>query len=311
MLDPQGKVRDTVAHPPATWPGPQPGSVQPHAWLLLGYNFQSVIESVHPGRGMVRPLTKYHGEQIVLLFTKQHLLWDAMETELNKLRAHPEFRCIVDELQRLWAAMGECHRQIHLPPSQLSREVLETNIGEVEVCLRFFEENVLRPCSYKLKAYDHILIKHMLSEVDKLAPLKLSPVSVSSRFIEAGNKHAKAMFRRMPGGGKEYPDKRNRPVVQVFRKLVARYKMERVVYYQDLGMSVTEHADAEQPGTPVMSAEDEPSGGHDVTTDSVSACSSLNELESTWPDPLCGDGHDARPARAPKVLPAVHSHTPY
>lgn len=39
----------------------------------------------------------------------------------------------------------------------------------------------------KAGVHDHILIKHMLSEVDKLAPLNLSPVSVSSRFIEAGN----------------------------------------------------------------------------------------------------------------------------
>lgn len=174
---------------------------------------------------MVRALTKYHGEQIVGLFADPRLLWDAMKPELDKLKAHDEFKCIVEELQNLWTALAECLHQIHLPASQIQRDKLESCIGEVHVCLRFFEENTPKPCSYRIKTYDHILMKHILSEVDKVAALNLSPVTASSRFIEAGNKHAKPMLRRTSGGGKDDPDKRNRPIVQVFKKLVARYRM--------------------------------------------------------------------------------------
>eukprot|EP00892_Ulva_mutabilis_P001401 jgi/Ulvmu1/11261/UM073_0033.1 len=93
---------------------------------------------------------------------------------------------------------------------------------------------------YRLKAYDHMLLVHILHGVDMLMKLGFAPVNTSSRFNEAGNKDSKAQFKRLPGGGVPRDNWSHLTVVQVMRHLYARYKMERLAEYEMLGQELAQ-----------------------------------------------------------------------
>jgi hypothetical protein len=72
--------------------------------------------------------------------------------------------------------------------------------------------------TYRIKIYDHALMRHVCRQTKKLLPLKLSIAALSSKFLEANNKVVLAMMRRLPGGGVRQPGGEHLPLVHGFKR---------------------------------------------------------------------------------------------
>jgi hypothetical protein len=69
-----------------------------------------------------------------------------------------------------------------------------------------------------MKIYDHALMSHVCRQTKKLLPLELSLAVLSSKFLEANKEVAKAVMRRLPGGGVRQPGGEHLPLVQGFKR---------------------------------------------------------------------------------------------
>lgn len=249
------RVVDLDEEPAELWPAPASGTIQPETWLEKGFDFQWFIESIFPSGKMSRPLTGYHGAQIELMFRERENVWghSLMEGLFTQLRqaATKNDKYIpilefVTTLPVLWDAISTCHAQLNSPAASLNCNKLASGIEQFRDAAYSFVEGksvrnpkpVPKPFRYVLKAYDHILISHMLDEAIKLKRLGLAPVVMSSRFIEANNKNIKAMSRSLPGGGVKIDDNSHLPLVQCFKKLVASNSVERRAWYLKLAKEI-------------------------------------------------------------------------
>jgi hypothetical protein len=61
-------------------------------------------------------------------------------------------------------------------------------------------------------------MRHVCRQTKKLLALKLSLDVLSSKFLKANNKVAKAVMRRLPGGGVRQPGGEHLPLVQGFKQ---------------------------------------------------------------------------------------------
>jgi hypothetical protein len=52
-----------------------------------------------------------------------------------------------------------------------------------------------------MKVYDHAWLDHIVNQTKELTELHMSLALLYSRLLEANNKFAKAVLRRLPGGG--------------------------------------------------------------------------------------------------------------
>lgn len=223
-------------------PSPASGNVQPKSYLDLGYNLQPLIERVIRGRDMQYGITGFHGDQCKLLFKHRASIWEDPELKTlmscDAVKEFPEYDLPVKNLPLLWDAIAECHRILHLPAAELDEAELEARILDYRLCISKFVDRpgnfVPKPFRYKIKSYDHILIHHMMPEVRYLKSLGFSPVNMSSRYLEASNKDVKALAKRLSGGGVARWGGNHLPLVQLFKRLSARYKIERIILYQEL-----------------------------------------------------------------------------
>jgi hypothetical protein len=221
LLTNEGQVRDRVENPPDSWPQATSGSRQPQAWRDSGYDFEALITSVF-GRKMSRPLTKYHGTQVETLFRQQDLLWEQEEFKvlLDRLHDDGEVGHIVTDLRHIFGALSVMHCELNKPNPDL--QIMEQARAKFEACSKTFVcEGVLAPFAYKIKFYDHALMRHACMQTEKLQVLQLSLAKLSSKFLEANNKVVKAVMRRLPGGGVRRPEGGHLPLVQGFKRCYA------------------------------------------------------------------------------------------
>jgi hypothetical protein len=104
------------------------------------------------------PLTKLHGEQIRLLFTEQHRMWEQepLKSSLAKLKDDKEAGDVIRSLLDVWEALSEMHA------------IVSTHPNDTHEAERVLEEAVQKFC----KGLD-IMVKLLsgLPEAKRLMPL--------------------------------------------------------------------------------------------------------------------------------------------
>jgi hypothetical protein len=109
------------------------------------------------------------------------------------------------------------HREINRHTPDL--KAMEKVAKQFEESSREFVcEGVLAPFAYRINFYDNALMRHVCRQTKKLLPLKLSLAVLSSKFLEANNKVAKAVMRRLPEAGVRQPGREYLPLVQGFKR---------------------------------------------------------------------------------------------
>jgi hypothetical protein len=120
-------------------------------------------------------------------------------------------------IKDIFKALSTMHRDItrHTPDLKAMEKVAKQF---EESSQEFVCEGVLASFAYRKEFYDHALMRHVCRQTKKLLPLKLSLAVLSSNFLEANNKVAKAVMRRLPGGGVRQPGGEHLPLVQGFKR---------------------------------------------------------------------------------------------
>jgi hypothetical protein len=158
-------------------------SQQPQAWRDSGYDFEALITSVFE-RKMSRPPSKYHGTQVETLFREQDLLWEQEEFKVLLDRFHDdgEVGHIVTNLRHIFRAPSVMHCELNKPNPYL--QVMEQARAKFEACSKTLVcERVLAPFAYKIKFYDHALMRHACMQTEKVLALQLSLAVLSSIFL--------------------------------------------------------------------------------------------------------------------------------
>jgi hypothetical protein len=103
---------------PDSWPVPHDaGSIQSRDWLAHGFDLAALLIEVF-GSKMKVPLTKFHGEQICLLFSKQNRLWQHpnLKDALEQLQADKEAGEVFTSLLKVWEALSSNHSLVNSHP---------------------------------------------------------------------------------------------------------------------------------------------------------------------------------------------------
>lgn len=228
------------------WRGPSSGTRQPLKWRQVGFDFEWLVKVVlrscrvgGQSDSMKRPITGFHGGQVETLFTRQDELWDhstlkGLIKELEDLKID-EHKKYWTALMGLWRAVGGCHQQLNHPRDRVDIDVLKSHVAEFEKHLKVFVHTETNPVPeafrYSVKSYDHALMHHMVSDTEKLLQNGFAPCMMSSRFLEHANKYIKQLSKRLPGGGQIRADCGHLPIVQLFRKLLAKNRFDRIYWY--------------------------------------------------------------------------------
>ena len=191
----------------------------------MGFDFEAHIKEVL-GSSMQRPLTAFHGARwckIETLFWHIDKVWEAapLEDGLAALKKRGDSRVIVEHLMCVFSALSIVHKQVSIAQPDLG--MLERACDSFKKYMTVFtSENVLKPCAYRMKFYDHAVISHVVKQSSLLAAQGMSLAVVSSKFLEANNKVVEAVMRRLPGGSTKRDGRNSHlPVVQALRRCVA------------------------------------------------------------------------------------------
>jgi hypothetical protein len=125
----------------------------------------------------------------------------------------------VHGLKAILAALAELYAQLN--SSDPDVEVLQHTVAKCRLAVRTFTDNSMPPCAYRMKFYDHAWLDHIVNQTKELTELHMSLALLSSKFLEAHNKFAKAVLRRLPGWGTCRANMSHLPLVQCFLKCVA------------------------------------------------------------------------------------------
>lgn len=90
--------------------------------------------------------------------------------------------------------LRQIFQQLNLPTPDA--DVLKAAVEDFSGAVKTFTGHTMPPCAYKLKVYDHAFIEHVVEQTEKLMELGLSLSLLSSKFLEASNKTAKAITWR-------------------------------------------------------------------------------------------------------------------
>jgi hypothetical protein len=120
LLLPDGSPRLPLPDP-EHWPAPAAGSIQKPAWVSLGFDFQAHVERAF-GSQLKRPLTKFHGEQIRVIFSEQAQLWEAepLKYGMEALKQDGQTRVKASDLVLSWEALSDIHSVVNTHPCDLS-----------------------------------------------------------------------------------------------------------------------------------------------------------------------------------------------
>jgi hypothetical protein len=122
-------------------------------------------------------------------------------------------------IKDIFKALSTMHREItrHTPDLKAMEKAAKQfeDSSQELVC-----EGVLASFAYRMKFYDHALMRHVCRQTKKLLALKLSLAVLSSNFLKA-NKVAEAVMRRLPGGEVRQPGGEHLPLVQGFKRCYA------------------------------------------------------------------------------------------
>lgn len=111
--------------------------------------------------------------------------------------------------------------------------------------------------------------------------------SRKKQLKEARLAHQRAEQQRKVMPPAPATNKRNRPIVQAFRKLVARYKVERVVYYKEQGTAFSDGAAAQHPQAPAQIEDADNDGVCEDATECADDEISAGALSSGGMDSPC------------------------
>jgi hypothetical protein len=115
-------------------------------------------------------------------------------------------------IKDIFKALSTMHRDItrHTPDLKAMEKAAKQF---EESSQEFVCEAVLAPFTYRIKFYDHALMRHVGRQTKKL-----SLAVLSSKILEANNKVAKAVMRRLLGGKVRQPGEEHLPFVQGFKR---------------------------------------------------------------------------------------------
>jgi hypothetical protein len=119
-VNPDGTVRDLSVVDPDSWPVPNAGSIQSRDWLACGFDLAPLLVKVF-GPKMKVLLTKFHGEQIRLLFSEQNRLWQhpSLKDALEQLKADKKAGEVVKSLLKVWEALSSIHSLVNSHPDDV------------------------------------------------------------------------------------------------------------------------------------------------------------------------------------------------
>lgn len=235
---------------PDTWPLTKSyhSSRQPEEWVAKGADFARCVKDE---LGVGKSITGRTGGQCSKLEGSIAKLWDkhrpclnALAESLAKSALHLESKlqcsfaeCPLDSIPHyLQSALEACRRcNNELSSAQPDVAVLQQYVTEYEEAVKFFShESMLRPVRYIPKAYDHLLIWHMLFLAREMADNQaLSLGALGSSALESLNKFLKNALRHNVGGGRkdakhEYSNDR---LVRAFLTLSADLRCMRQRWY--------------------------------------------------------------------------------
>jgi hypothetical protein len=105
---------------------------------------------------------------------------------------------LVQDLKTVFEALAVVHRQVSIPDPDVN--VLKVAVAAFARSIPTFTgEHTLAPLQYRMKFYDHAVLKHVVPMTEELLTKGVSLAVVSSRFLEANNKVVKGCLRRLPG----------------------------------------------------------------------------------------------------------------
>lgn len=230
-------VRDPEAFPPESWVPPKQT-----ADFKDGLDSAAHLKKVFPSEAFSRPVTRYDGKQMKRAFSREGIgmIWGHPDMEVleSLVASSLVYKDIFENLKELWILVGELLECLSQPPATLNLERLDRACQGFS---KFVQEHfvackaksVPEAFSYNWNNYEHIVQEHMYAEAKALKDMGFAPCILSSKYIEATNKFIKAAARRCPGGGKKRQDFSHFPIVQIFKKLSARNKYERLLMYAD------------------------------------------------------------------------------
>jgi hypothetical protein len=241
-LNADGTVRDLSAVDSDSWPLLNAGSIQSRDWLALGFDLAALLVEVF-GPKMRVPLTKFHGEQIRLLFSKQNRLWQhpKLKDALERLKADKEAGEVVKSLLKVWEALSSIHSLVNIHPDDFAKAErrLDSAIKKYKEGLATLEFDrpgaTPKPCQMQRNTYEHVIVDHLMAQTAQLHQKGLSLALMSSRYLEANNKTIMRRYKSMPGGGVKREDSfGNDPLFLTFSHLFEHNFVQRRVLYKTI-----------------------------------------------------------------------------
>jgi hypothetical protein len=213
-------------------------SKQGKAWTAAGFDLMPVLGSVD--RCLCsRPITKFHGNQVDIMFGMRSQIFQDLAEEFEAIRACSTFpdaiRHVPDMLIKLWDLLSECHKAANtgklMTVAQL--DVLQQQTEQLKEPLRFFRDTEYLPLKNSIKTYDHICLCHLVPIIRELQDYGMTMGTASSRFLEHMNGLAKRIMHRQPGRLRSQNMNLSMdPVARTFRRLSMLCRIKRRQMYR-------------------------------------------------------------------------------
>jgi hypothetical protein len=231
--------RDRLAYPADTWQVHHPipkGPTATPAFREHGLDIEKALEDLH-GPGVKRGLGAFHGGQLALIFSRSGLEKLFHETAVGKalyeLEGDPEVATYVQGIRKILFAISGLRQEVFKPVPNMTR--VQKHVRRFKkYSSRFCAVGVPKAYATRLKLYCHIIVQHLVPQMEELAGMGLSLAQMSSVGLEHNNRPVKRHLRKLRGGGRRRAFMAHKPLVQAFKRACARNHVGRMIWLQRL-----------------------------------------------------------------------------